>query len=174
VPTALYDHLEDAHVEIDVGVCDFVEGLYIVVVLLGYWLDRALFVVGCLLVGLPAFLGQGWSSEVEITAGIKGISVVKSVGFDDSGSLYDFSWDPNEVIAEFLYIGGIGRISDTGEIPRSSFLLRCFHVEAGSLCQFGEEVDLYEIDEDDLGGIEHEFYDEDGVEFELDVGSGFI
>jgi hypothetical protein len=96
------------------------------------------------------------------------------MGFDDSSSLYDFSRDPNEIIAEFLYIGGIGRISDTGEIPRSSFLLRCFHVEAGSLCQFGEEVDLYEIDEDDLGGIEHEFYDEDGVEFELDVGSGFI
>ena len=96
------------------------------------------------------------------------------MGFDDSRSLYDFCWDPNEVIAEFLYIWGIGGISNTGEITCSSFLLWCFHIEAGGLGQFGEEVDLNEIDEDDLGGIEHEFDDEDGVEFELDVGSGFI
>ena len=74
--TPLYDHLEDAHVEIDVAICNLVEGLDIVVVLIGYRLDRALFVVGCFLVRLPAFLGQGRGSEVEFTAGVQGIGVV--------------------------------------------------------------------------------------------------
>jgi hypothetical protein len=67
------------------------------------------------------------------------------MGFDDSSSLYDFSRDPNEIIAEFLYIGGIGRITNTGEILRTSSLLRSFYVEAGSLYQFGEKVYLDEI-----------------------------
>jgi hypothetical protein len=94
---------------------------------------------------------------------------VESLALDRCCYLHKLAGQPYKVVAQFLDLRCVFRISHTGEVCSASFLLIPPGVEAGDLQNFRQEIDFNEIDENYFSCVEEKFDSKDGVEFECDV-----
>lgn len=74
---------------------------------------------------------------------------------------------PHEVIPEFLDVWGIFGVAIVEEVADPSLLVGKVDLIASHLQHFGQEIDLDQVDEDDVTGVEDELESEDGVELEV-------